>query len=152
MDSLVHFPLAFSSSLEEEKHISDAALQDWFNKHTFYGAFIEEQLVGCIGFLRMEAAKEAHRGMLFGVGVRAGYQRRGIGDALMTALVRHAKNYVQQLHLDVVSTNGTAVRLYQRHGFTIYGTEPRALQWENCFYDKHLMVLRFEKIPPKNFF
>lgn len=143
--SLTHFPLSFSSSLEEEKRLSDATLQEWFNKHIFYGAFCDEKLVGTIGFLRLESTKEAHRGILFGIGVDAAYQRRGIGNALMKTLIAHAKNYVLQLHLDVVSTNETAIRLYQRHGFKIYGTEPRSLKWEGKFYNKHLMILFFDE-------
>lgn len=152
MESLIHFPLAFSSSLEEEQRISDPTLQDWFNKHLFYGAFVEEQLVGCVGFLKMESIKESHRGLLFGIGVDKDYQRRGIGTALMKALIAHAKNHVLQLHLDVVSSNVTAVRLYERHGFTIYGTEPRSLKLNGCFYDKYLMVLPFDNRLPKSFF
>lgn len=143
IQSLTHFPLSFSSSLEEEQRLSDAILQEWFNKHIFYGAFCNERLVGTVGFLRLEPLKESHRGILFGIGVDASYQRRGIGDALMSTLIAHAKNYVLQLHLDVVSTNSTAIRLYERHGFKIYGTEPRSLKWEDRFYDKHLMVLYF---------
>ncbi|MBX9741929.1 MAG: GNAT family N-acetyltransferase [Chthoniobacterales bacterium] len=145
MESLTHFPLAFSSSLEEEMRLSETMLQEWFNKHIFYAAFCDEQLVGSIGFLRLEPIKEVHRGILFGIGVNAPYQRRGIGDALMKTLIAHAKNYVLQLHLDVVSTNSTAIRLYQRHGFNIYGTEPRSLKWEGRFYDKHLMALFFDE-------
>lgn len=46
-----------------------------------------------------------------------------------------------QLHLMVVTTNQMALKLYQKNGFRIYGTEPRSLKIGDIFYDEHMMVL-----------
>lgn len=144
LESFEHFPLAFASSWEEEEKVSDYQLQEWLKRNTIYGAFMNGQLVGSVGFFKQECLKESHRGLLFGMGVLPEYQRRGIGSELMSILLRHAQNEVLQLTLSVENTNQKALRLYQRYGFTIYGTEPRSLKMGDCFYDKYLMVLAFD--------
>lgn len=147
--TLVDFPLAFCTGLDEEEKLSDQQFKDWITKNTIYGAFLDNELVGSIGFFIYDASKERHRGMLFGMNVLKAAQCRGIGGELMKILLHEAQNHVLQLHLTVVSTNETAVRLYERHGFRIYGTEPRSLKMNDRFYDHHLMVLRFD-IPEEN--
>ena len=69
------------------------------------------------------------------------YRSLGIGDALLKAVIAHAKKVVIQLHLTVVTTNQSALRLYEKNGFRIYGTEPRSLKIGDQFYDEHMMVL-----------
>ncbi len=64
-----------------------------------------------------------------------------IGDALLKEVIAHAKNHVKQLHLTVVTTNQVALKLYQKNGFKIYGTEPRSLKIADQYYDEYLMVL-----------
>lgn len=141
--TLIDFPLAFSISMEEEERLSDQQFKDWITRNTIYGSFLEDQMIGSVGFFKLDSSKEQHRGVLFGMNVLPAFQRRGLGGELMTIILKHAKDHVMQLHLTVVSSNETAVRLYQRHGFKIYGTEPRSLKIEGHFYDHHLMVLFF---------
>ncbi len=69
------------------------------------------------------------------------YRGQGIADSLLKVVINQAKSEVIQLHLSVLTTNFIALKLYQKHGFRIYGTEPRALKEGNQFYDEHLLVL-----------
>ena len=85
----------------------------------------------------------AHRGCLFSMYTKDTHRNRGTADALIKTIITHAKQRVIQLHLTVVTTNHAAIRLYQKNGFTIYGTEPRSLKIDNNFYDEHFMVLDF---------
>ncbi len=146
-ETLLHFPLSFSSSMQEEEKLNDEQFKNWITRHTIYGAFREEELIGSVGFFKLDCSKERHRGVLFGMNVLLPYQRRGLGGELMKTILQHAREHVLQLHLTVISTNKTAVRLYERHGFKIYGTEPRSLQFEGHFYDHHLMALLFDQLP-----
>ncbi|WP_156342906.1 GNAT family N-acetyltransferase [Devosia sp. A16] len=41
--------------------------------------------------------------------------------------------------------NDRARRLYERHGFVIYGEDPRGLKVDGVFYDDYLMVLRLDE-------
>jgi ribosomal protein S18 acetylase RimI-like enzyme len=65
---------------------------------------------------------------------------RGVGTALLSALIEHASGIVEQLRLGVVDTNIAAIRLYQKHGFEIYGTEMRALKSEAGYSNELLMA------------
>ena len=58
-------------------------------------------------------------------------------------MIAHAKKRVIQLHLTVVTSNTAAVKLYEKNGFRIYGTEPRSLKISDVFYDEHMMILEF---------
>jgi len=62
-------------------------------------------------------------------------------EALQNSPITDAKSKVLQLHLTCVTSNQGAIQFYQKHGFKIYGTEPRALKIGNIFFDEHLMVL-----------
>jgi len=53
------------------------------------------------------------------MGVHDDYQGRGIGTALMTALIDAADNWhaIKRLELTVFTDNVRAIRLYERFGF-----------------------------------
>ena len=46
------------------------------------------------------------------------------------------------VRLGVVTTNASAIRLYQRCGFTVYGVEPEVLYVNGIYYDELLMARR----------
>ena len=68
----------------------------------------------------------------------------GLGTALLSAAIEFARSLpgVTHLHLSVSATAVPALRLYQRMGFVIWGTEEAALQVDGVFIDTHYMVLR----------
>jgi RimJ/RimL family protein N-acetyltransferase len=41
--------------------------------------------------------------------------------------------------LGVAAVNQPAIRCYERCGFKVYGTEPRAICYEGQYYDEHAM-------------
>jgi len=141
LEALLAHPEAFGSSFDEESHLSDEEFEQNFKKSTIFGAVQNNQLIGCAGFFICSLAKMSHRGVVFSMYIKNGYRGQGIGDALLKAIIAHAKNRVIQLHLTVVTTNQMALKLYQKNGFIIYGTEPRALKIGDQFYDEHMMIL-----------
>lgn len=62
------------------------------------------------------------------IGVDPGRQRRGIGQALLDALLREADSHGGPVFLEVRTDNDPAVALYRRAGFEIVGTRPRYYQ------------------------
>ena len=58
----------------------------------------------------------------------------------MDHLITYARNRVELLQLTVVTTNPRALRFYRRIGFSIYGTEQRALKQGEQYFDEFLMV------------
>jgi ribosomal protein S18 acetylase RimI-like enzyme len=97
--------------------------------------------VGTIRLVPETAAKETHKGAVRSFFVRPEQRGQGIGAALMSALIEAARGEVEQLTLSVMAENTTAIALYERFGFTIYGVEPRARKSEAGYADKALMAL-----------
>ena len=63
-----------------------------------------------------------------------------MADAVMTALLAHAEDHVEQIHLSVTAANKRAIGFYERLGFKAFGTEPRALKVDGVYIDELLMV------------
>jgi RimJ/RimL family protein N-acetyltransferase len=107
------------------------------------GAFRGDQLVGAVALERDPRVKVQHIGHVIGTMVHADEIGRGIGCALMDALIERASAdpELQQLTLTVTAGNAAAERLYARTGFVVFGTQPRAMRIGGRFLDKHHMVL-----------
>lgn len=75
------------------------------------------------GGLTLFSRRRAHAGAI-GMAVDQAYQRRGVGSALLAALIDMADNWynLRRLELEVYTDNEHAIRLYQRSGFVIEGT------------------------------
>ena len=64
----------------------------------------------------------------------------GVGDVLMDCLLAQARaDGIEQMILTVAAENARARRLYERWGFSVYGTEPRALKLPDGYLDELLM-------------
>lgn len=136
-------PAAFGGSYAEEQHRSVEDFAGSIASSHIAGGFIGNQLAAVAGFYVVDRLKSAHRGNIWGVYVHPGARRQGAGRAVLEAVITHARSKVLQVHLSV-TVGSKAIALYQQLGFTIYGTEPRALCVNGEFFDEHLMVLRFD--------
>lgn len=143
LDALQMNPEAFGSSYEEEAVMSIGNFKEVYKKCAIFGAFIADSLVGCAGFFIQSPIKMQHRGVLFSLYVEPSCRNKGIASSLVKAVIDHAKKSVLQLHTTVVTSNKSALNLYEKNGFIIYGTEPHSLKINDDFYDEHLMVLTF---------
>lgn len=142
LDMLQVNPEAFGSTYEAESGRSVEQFADSLARSFVAGGFIDHQLVGVAAFYSLQGPKVSHRGNIWGVYVRGAFRGRGVGHAVVSEVLRHASTLVKQVHLQVVTENTAAYALYQRLGFTTYGTEPRALKVGDRYYDEHLMALR----------
>ncbi|HAU0495606.1 TPA: GNAT family N-acetyltransferase [Legionella pneumophila] len=149
LEALNNSPESFGSSYEEEVLMSDADFQDGLSKGYVLGVFVDDLLVSCAGLYTLNLLKTKHRGVLWGVYTRPEYRGKGIATVLIQALIQYAKTHVTQLHLTCVVSNFVARSFYQKQGFRIYGTEPKALKINDTFYDEYLMVLDFNEGPMK---
>lgn len=149
LEALTNSPESFGSSYEEEVFMSDTDFQNGLSKGYVLGAFVDDLLVSCAGFYTLNSLKTKHRGVLWGMYTRLEYRGKGIATALIQTLIQHARTCVTQLHLTCVVSNFVARAFYQKQGFRIYGTEPKALKINDTFYDEYLMVLDFKEEPMK---
>lgn len=144
LESLQNSPESLASSYEQELECSE---EDWKNKlkeSDVFGAFSGNELMAVAGFYRLDRLKTKHHGDLFGMYVTPEYRGKGLASQLVQTVITHARSCVIQLHLGCVTSNTEAIKLYQKHGFEIYGTEPRALKIGDDFFDVHLMALKLD--------
>ena len=94
-----------------------------------FGAVLDGTLVGLLTLVREKSAVLAHRANVYGVSVAPAARGQGVGAALLDAAVAHARtwNGVHSLHLAVIETQAAARRLYERHGFRVWGRQPDAV-------------------------
>ncbi len=120
------------------KHLSDHDRGDFV-----LGAFENGNLIGVAGFYSEQLEKMSHKGNIWGVFVKPHYRGKGVGAALLTEIICIAKkaNCIRHINLTVVTSNESAVSLYENLGFTIFGTEPNAINVDSKFYDEHYMQL-----------
>lgn len=100
-----------------------------------------DQLIGVGGFSRVSGDKLEHKGLIWGMYVRSEARGTGAADAIMRALIDHARTQVRQLQLTVLSDNARARAFYERHGFVTYATEPQAVRQGNEYRDETSMWL-----------
>lgn len=133
-------PDAFGSTYEVEAARPLTWFEDATRNLAIFGAYVDERIVGMIGFGRHAGAKIQHKGFLWGMFVHPSQRRHGAGAALLRVAIEHASPVVEQITLAVVTTNLAAIALYEKFGFTTYGRETRALKIDRNYADELLMV------------
>ncbi len=140
-------PRAFGMSVEEYRDttVADAAARLEGAGSWTGGAFVEgdapgTQLRGAATLVR----ETRHKATVAGVYVGPELRGRGVGHALLTALVPHARTLpgVDRLSVAVAATQAAAQALYRAVGFSEWGTEPTALLVDGEYIDEHFMTLR----------
>ncbi|HLH88234.1 MAG TPA: GNAT family N-acetyltransferase [Xanthobacteraceae bacterium] len=106
----------------------------------FIVAILDDRLVGAASMIRYKGRRN-HVGDI-GMFVHDDFQGRGIGSALLAALVDTADKWLnlQRLELAVYVDNEPAIRLYKRFGFVIEGTRRAAAFRDGAFVDDHVMA------------
>lgn len=119
-----------------------ARLEPGANAVTF-GASLGGELVGILTVAREERPALRHRANVFGVAVLPAARGQGCGDALLRAGIAQVRRWegVTSLHLGVMQTQEAARRLYERHGFRVWGTQPDALRVGGVSIGDHHMTL-----------
>lgn len=102
----------------------------------------ESEPVGVIGLHQYpNQPRRRHSGWL-GITVRDDWHGRGVGTALMGALLDLADKWLnlERLELTVYIDNEPAIRLYTKFGFVIEGTHRRFAFREGAYVDAHFMA------------
>jgi ribosomal protein S18 acetylase RimI-like enzyme len=148
LESLEAEPFAFSKAVEEHRAtpVETIALRfrDAAESTVNLGAFENGNLIGIATFMRETGQKERHKGRIYAVYVSSAHRGKGVGRALVAALLERARRdaSLEQILLAVASSQTAAMQLYRDFGFEIYGTEPRALKVGSAYVDEHHMILR----------
>lgn len=145
--ALAESPLAFAASPKDDRAASRASVCDLLNKApdaVTFGAFTP-QLIGAVGLYRDGHRKAAHKAHIWGMYVAPPYRGRHLGRRLLTVALDHARTLagIRQVQLAVSEAAPEARKLYESCGFTCWGTEPDALQYQGRYVAEYHMVLFF---------
>lgn len=106
-------------------------------------ACVDDEVVGHLGLrTRPDSPRRRHVGFI-GMAVRDDWQGKGIGSALMEAMLDLADNWLNliRLELSVFVDNEPALRLYKKFGFVIEGTRVGYSYYRDGEYvDTHIMA------------
>lgn len=138
-------PEAFTTSYEELEGQSPAETQKRMAAPNlkFWGAFMNGKLCGYVGLDRETRAKCRHKATLVGMYVQPEAAGRGVGRALVEALLGQARaDGLELVVLTVTEGNAKAQALYERCGFRSFGVEPHAIKVDGRAWGKNHMYLR----------
>jgi len=141
--ALQESPLAFGQDYETSLNYSPEIWQERLQNDEHSVTFIAEhgqKLMGMTGILRRPLPKTKHSATIVGVFVHPEWRGLRIADSLIDACIEWAMSKgVVIVKLSVNAENTSAIRCYQRCGFSIYGTEPMGTFYNDQYYDGYMM-------------
>jgi putative acetyltransferase len=104
-------------------------------------AEVDGRVVGACGLHRTSNPRKQHSAGC-GVSVHPDYWNRGVGSALITAMLDLADNWLnlKRVELEVFYDNAAAIHLYEKFGFVIEGTKRMYAFREGEYVDTHVMA------------
>jgi ribosomal protein S18 acetylase RimI-like enzyme len=123
--ALADVPDAFEFDAGAEESWSEVEWRRWISGRA---VFVAAGVAGAVGLVVGEPDADARpTAWLMSLWVSPGWRGRGVGDALVAAIVEWARSAgVREVRLHVGEGNAPARRLYERNGFSDTGArEPR---------------------------
>lgn len=104
-------------------------------------AVVDDRVVGMAGVETFPSRPRRRHVGRIGMGVHSEWQGKGVGTALMAALVDLADNWLNltRLELEVYADNAAAIHLYERFGFTYEGTLRQHAFRNGKYVDSNMM-------------
>jgi putative acetyltransferase len=108
-------------------------------------AEVEGRIVGSAGLHRQKGRRLHAAGL--GMGVHDDFTGRGVGTALLAALLDAADNWldIRRVELSVFTDNAPAIALYRRFGFETEGVA-RAYAFRDGAYADTMMMARLRRV------
>jgi ribosomal protein S18 acetylase RimI-like enzyme len=150
LHALQDSPTAFSADYHKNLH---EPLQYWEERLTMHPdeatvflAMHAAALLAMTGIVRGGSPKTRHSATIWGVYVQPEWRGLHLAEQLIRSCFTWAKaRKIIGARLGVTVTNTSAIRCYERCGFQITGTEPRALYHEDRYHDFYMMYCPLDK-------
>jgi putative acetyltransferase len=110
-------------------------------------ALVDGRVAGTAGLHPVGRSPRRSHAMMLGMSVADEFQGRGVGTALMKALLDIADNWLNvfRVELTVFTDNERALALYRKHGFEVEGTHVAYALRAGKYADTHTMArIRFK--------
>jgi ribosomal protein S18 acetylase RimI-like enzyme len=144
LQALREVPEVYGTTLDQEIDRPDEFWRDRLTDpaNPIFCGFQAGTAVALAGLRDGAGGNVRHRGFIWGVFVAGPWRGRGLGEAVMRALLDHAdaRAELDFTELNVRADNTSAARLYARLGFRAVGTIPRALKHAGRYGDELMMV------------
>ena len=145
LDVLEREPRAFADTAAEHRAttVADAAARLAGADTWVLGVLAGARLRGMAALTRDGRRKTRHKVVVSDVYLEPDLRGRGLGRALMTAVVAHARTLagVERLTLIVAAPQAAAQALYRAFGFVPWGCEPAAMRVGDEYLDGHYLAL-----------
>ena len=140
----------FAVTQADEFDFVEEQEREWIKRHLdslgsiVLVAEVDGNIVGMLGFECGQRRRLAHRGTL-AMSLLKEFRGRGIGSALMQALIEWGENNpnMEKLTLAVLATNKPAIALYGKFGFVEEGRRPREVKLGPRQYVDDILMYRF---------
>lgn len=149
LEALHDSPVAFTGDYQRNLNHPPKYWEDLLappaDESTIFLAEHDSDLIGMTGIARGGSPKTRHSAWVWGVYVTPAWRGLRIADELIHRCFDWAvERRVVLVKLGVSAVNAPAIKCYERCGFRTYGTEPRAIFYENEYYDEDLMFRLLE--------
>ena len=147
LECLKNFPQYFGTSYQEQIVLPKLAWELYIEagdpNHFTVGAFDGDAIIGICSFNRDTRGKVRHIGEIVQMYVKPEYTGQKVGLRLIEAMIAEAfsDESVEQLLLNVVTTNVSANRVYEQAGFVEYGRLKNNFKFNGTYADQRMMVL-----------
>lgn len=114
-------------------------------------ACVDGEIVGHAGLHPVAKSPRRSHAMSLGITVRRDFQGRGVGGALLKAILDLADNWLNvfRVELTVYTDNERALALYRRFGFEVEGTHRAYALRAGRYVDSHSMARLRPKPAPE---
>ena len=130
----------FRTSADDDAKVPFAQWEQRLAQEHVYAVQRGGEWLAIGGLSRETRAKLDHKGLIWGMYVAPEARGTGAADRLMEALVAAGRALgLRQLQLTLMADNVRARRLYERHGFVVYATEPASVRFGETYADEALM-------------
>lgn len=150
LEALQNSPIAFSADYQKNFNHPAKYWEDLLSPHpdesTMFLGEYDGRLIAMTGVMRGSSPKTRHSAWIWGVYVTPTWRGLHIAEEIIHLCIDWAKaKNVVVAKLGVAAFNRPAMRCYERCGFKIYGTEPRAVFVDGKYYDEYLMSLDLDQ-------
>lgn len=128
---------------EEREWMKDVLKKLKFRKEIFLFAECDNKIIGTTS-IELDRWRKSHIGN-FGITIRDGYRRMGLGKYLMGKILKLARKELKPkpkiIKLTVHLNNKPAIKLYKKYSFEKIATIPKQIQYKGKLLDEIIMIL-----------
>lgn len=139
LSALKNSPEMFGSTYMAEVDKPLDFFENCLLNSTVFGAYHKNKIIGLATLTQDSGIKFSHKASLSSVFIEPEFQRKGVANSLLSAVIEHSKKHVEQILLTVADNNKPAIQLYEKFGFQTYGVEKKAMKVNEQYIDEVLM-------------